>query len=411
MKAYASILDVPGEVDHAIIVIPAEKVPGVLEECGRKGVKFATIISAGFREAETDEGPRLHREIGEICSRYGIRVIGPNTFGLVNLSGGFAACFTPAFTRLRRGYIALVSQSGGVCHSLLSYSLHYGIGFSKIVGLGDRLNVDFHDMLYYLAEDQDTKAIALYIEGVDEPRKLMEALRYTIPKKPVVVYKACRAKIADKVSMSHTGSLAGNYRIYQGMIRQVGGIEAYSIQEMVSYAKALALQGAKPVENVAILSLVGGLGIITLDIVEEVGLRRAEFSEETRKVLYRLVPPYTHRDNPVDVGIIFSDLESVAEIVDAILSDPNVDALVIVYVYSWTEPMLNIPIREVVESYKAHNKPVVAVLSYPPGSGKWDGYRDYLEENGIPVYPWPDLAVKSLAAIGRYYDVLRRKYS
>ena len=408
-KVYESIQDIPDTPDLAIIVIPSKYVPSTLEECGKKGIRYGVIISAGFREADIEEGKKLFKKARDICAKHDIRVIGPNTFGLANLSNNFGACFTPILMNIKKGGITLVSQSGGVSHSIISYSIYSNIGFSKIIGLGDRLNIDFHDILYYLAEDRETRAIALYIEGVDNLEYLREGLIHTISKKPVVVYKAGRSSVADKASRLHTGSPAGEYREYSAIFREAGAIEASSIIELVSYAKSLSMINPSPIKNIAVITLVAGLGMIAMDTVEEIGFERALFKGETIDILHKLIPPYTIRDNPVDIGIVFNDLEKVSKIIEAVASDPNVDGIVINYVYSWGERLLEIPVQKIVEINRLWKKPITMALSYPPNNMKWNRYRDYLEENGIPTYPWPDLAVKSLKAVDKYHHTLMNR--
>ena len=222
IKTFPSLLQVPEAIDLSIIVLPAEGVPKTIRECGEKGVKGIILITAGFKEIENRRGESLQREITELANHFGIKIIGPNTFGIVNLHLPLNASFTPEFSRVGRGGIGFVSQSGGMSHLMAFLSMRNQVGFSKIVGLGNRCNVDFWDLVEYLKEDSETKVIALYLEGIDEPRKLMESAKKGNQKKPILAYKVGRSLTGDQASQFHTGSLAGKQEIYDAAFKQAG---------------------------------------------------------------------------------------------------------------------------------------------------------------------------------------------
>ena len=209
LKVSMSISDYDSQVDLAIVVLPAKLIPGVFRECADKGVKGIVLITAGFKEIDDPAGADLHEEIAAIANRAGIPVIGPNTFGMINFHADLNASFTPEFSRLKKGSICLVSQSGGISHLLGFMAMRADVGFSKIVGLGNRLNVDFAQMLEYLMGDSDSKVIVLYIEGVDQPRDLIESAKKYDNKKPIIAYKTGKGMVGDQASLSHTGSMAG----------------------------------------------------------------------------------------------------------------------------------------------------------------------------------------------------------
>lgn len=409
LKAYPSIRGLPEPVDLAIIAVPAKAAIEVLEQCGEAGVKGAVLITAGLGESEDEEGARLQEELRRVADRWGVKVVGPNTFGFVNPRARLNASFTPSFSRVEPGPIAIVSQSGGVCHMLLPHLIEQRVGASLIVGLGNRLNLDFPDVIEHLAEDDDTRSIALYIEGVDEPRRLMEAARGAARRKPIVAYKAGRSRVADRASRSHTGSLAGSYRLYRASFRQSGIIEADGCLELVAKAKALALQPTPRGRRVAIVTLVAGLGIIAADKCEEAGLELASLTSGTVERLRRLMPPHTLRYNPVDLGFIASDMDRCSEAIEAVFRDDNVDAVVVNYVYSWSEGYMSLPVRAIVEAHRGTGKPVTMCLSYP--HGVWDAEREVLEGAGIPTYPDPRLAVEAMAALAEYARIKGRACS
>ena len=173
IKTYPSLLQVTEEVDLSILVLPAEQVPKIIKECNEKGVKGIVLITAGFKEIEDQKGEDLQREISELANQFGIKIIGPNTFGIVNLHLPLNASFTPEFSHVRKGEICFVSQSGGMSHLMGFLSMENQVGMSKIIGLGNRCNVDFAEMVDYLIEDPETNVIAMYLEGIDHPRKLI----------------------------------------------------------------------------------------------------------------------------------------------------------------------------------------------------------------------------------------------
>ncbi len=408
LKAYPSVETIPDQVDLTVVIVPREQVVQVMEECGRKGVKGAIVIGAGFREAYLCDGDKYHNELAKVTKKYGIKVIGPNTFGVVNLHASLNASFTPAFSKLKAGNIALVAQSGGVCHTIMPYALKYGIGFSKVLSIGNRLNVDFPEMLDYLLTDEDTRSIAIYVEGVDDPRRLMDAARRVVPHKPIVVYKVGRFSKADVASLSHTGSLAGDYMLYDAAFRQVGIIQADDCIELVSMAKALAYQPPARGNRVAVISLTAGPGMILAETCERMGLKLAEFSYKTKSRIDEIVPPMTMRHNPVDLGLLAAEGEKSGEVIKAVFEDECVDAVVIGYLYSWYGDFLKVPVQEVIECHKAHGKPVSVCLAYP--EGVWDHLMKTLEENSIPTFPTNELAAKAIWSLVEYGRILRHKY-
>ncbi|MBO8182553.1 MAG: CoA-binding protein [Archaeoglobus sp.] len=406
IKTYPSLDSIPDKVDLVVVAVPQKAVFDVMEDCIRKGVKAAVVISAGFKEAEIEEGEEFHKRLAEIAERGGIRIIGPNTFGMVNLGANLNASFTPALSMIKKGEIALISQSGGVCHVIMPYAIKEGIGFSKIVGLGNRVNTDFHDLLEYLAYDDESKSVALYVEGIDEPRKLMDAAKKLSPLKPVVAYKVGRFQHANKAAKSHTGSLAGRYELYLAAFRQAGVIVVEDTIELVSAAKALAFQPPAYGNRIAVISLVAGLGMISAEWCEIKGLKLVEFSEETQSKLLELLPPYTIRTNPVDLGYVANDTKLCGEVIETVFDDENVDGVVLNYIYSWSEDFLQLPVKEIVEAHETTKKPITMCLNFPPGF--WDEEKDFLEKHGIPTFPAPELSAKTMAALVEYGRIKRR---
>ncbi|HMK77663.1 MAG TPA: CoA-binding protein [Thermodesulfobacteriota bacterium] len=398
IKAYPSFSQIPDLVDLSVIVLPAAQVPQTVMECARKGVKGIVLITAGFKEIEDRKGEILQREITDLATQSGIRIIGPNTFGIVNLHLPLNASFTPEFSWVKKGGISLVSQSGGMSHLMAFLSLQDKVGFSKIVGLGNRCNVDFAEMVEYLLHDDQTKVIALYMEGIDFPKKLMEVARKGNREKPILAYKVGRSSSGDKASQFHTGSLAGNHEIYEGAFRQAGILTAESSEELLDTAKALATcpfpRGAK----VAVLSGQAGPGMAACDVCEMEGLTIPPFSTETQKRVNELLPPLAIRINPVDMGPAWYDAEAIKGIVQAVLEDKRIDAVIVCLMFASANRSAVGVLADLL-SERRTNKPILCCFSSPPGI--WEDEIKRLEGSGIPNYPTPERAAKALVNLSR----------
>ncbi len=399
IKAYPSLSQTPNAVDLSVIVLPAEQVPRIIEECQEKKVKGIVLITAGFKEIEDKRGETLQREITELASRSGIRVIGPNTFGIVNLHLPLNASFTPEFSRMKKGAISFVSQSGGMSHLMAFLSLQDKAGFSKIVGLGNRCNVDFAEMVEYLLYDDQTKVIALYMEGIDFPKKLMDAVKRGNRKKPILAYKVGRSLTSDKASQFHTGSLAGKHEIYEGAFRQAGILTVGSSEELLDTAKALAMCPLPGGAKVAVLSGQAGPGMAACDVCETEGLTIPPFSTETQKRVDELLPPLAIRSNPVDMGPAWYDSEAIKGIVQAVLEDKRIDAVIVCLMFASANRSAVEVLADLL-SERRPNKPILCCLSSPPGV--WDDEIERLEGSGIPNYPTPERAAKALVNLYKY---------
>lgn len=305
---------------------------------------------------------------------------------------------------VEKGKISLISQSGGFCHLIAPLSLKDGGGFSKIIGLGNRCNVDFADILEYLEEDPETKVISLFIEGVGNARGLFEVASRVAKKKPIVVYKAGRFRTSDEASRSHTGSLAGKYDLYLAAFKQAYVITVNSSEELLDTAKAFSLCPFPMGNKIAVLSAQAGLGIIACDLCEQNALEMAVLSDKTIQRIKDLLPPLSIRTNPVDMGPAWYNWETCKKVFETVSIDKNVDALVVLAAYaSANEPI----IREVAETLKtiARQKPVVAC--FPSPRDIWLKEKKELESAGVPVYPTPERASKALANLVKYAEALK----
>ena len=399
LEAYPSLLDIPRDVDLAVVVLPARAVPAIIEQCAAKRVKGIVLISAGFKEIEDEQGTELQAEIARLADEAGIPIIGPNTFGMVNLHADLNASFTPEFSQVEKGGVSLISQSGGMSHMLAFLAMEQNVGFSKVIGVGNRCNVSFADLLEYLVEDETTRVIAMYMEGVEDPHRLMDVARSIRGKKPMVVYKVGRSKVSDKASKFHTGSLAGQYEVYQGAFRQTGMLAVHSMQELLDVAKALDSCPLPQGNGTAVLSGQAGPAMAACDVCEEKGLVLTTFSPETQGRINAALPPLALRSNPVDMGPAWYSPEAIAEVAEAALGDDNVDGVVLCIAYASANVGAVESLSPVLQRW-AGKKPIVCCLS-APGEIWREGIRS-LEDAGVPNYATPERAAAALGNLWRY---------
>jgi len=333
----------------------------------------------------------------------GIPVIGPNTFGIVNLHASLNASFTPQFSDIKRGSISLLSQSGGMSHLMGFLSMRDDFGFSKIVGLGNRCNTDFADMIPYLMRDPGTQVIAMYMEGIDKPRRLLEVARKFRGKKPLVAYKVGLSSLSDLASKSHTGSVAGRHELYEVGFRQAGILTVESSSGLLDAAKALSSSPLPTGYNVAVLSGQAGPGMVVCDICEREGLHITSFSGETQRRINSLLPPLTIRTNPVDMGPAWYDSKAIAGIVDSVLADTSINAVLICIMFASANEESIRGLSGVLKKW-SRAKPIVCCFSSPPGI--WEKEVAGLVQNETIInYATPERAAKALSALWRYVKI------
>ena len=384
VRAYKNVKEIPGEVDLAIIVVPKRFVKQTLIDCGKKGVKGAVIITAGFGETG-EEGKKEERELVEIAHRYGMRLIGPNCVGVMNTHNEVNATF---IMDAKKGDIAFVSQSGALGAGIVYKTVKEGIGFSKFVSVGNMADLDFAELMEYLADTEEDKAIALYIEGVKDGRKFIEVAKRVTKKKPVIALKAGRSESGARAASSHTGSLAGSWKIYEAAFKQGGVLIAETIDDMLSMARAFT-QPLPRGKRVAIMTNAGGPGVLTADGIDKRGLKLANLEEKTIEELRSFLPPMAAVKNPVDM-IASARGEDYYRATKALLQDKNVDMLIAICVVPTFAGMTPTEHAEgVIRAVKEVNngKPVLALFMAGYVSEK---AKELLEKNGIPSYERPE---------------------
>jgi len=404
--ALPSILEYQGSIDLAIIVLPSKSVPRIFEECISKGIKGIVLITAGFKEIDDPKGAELQNRLAKLVDDAHIPVIGPNTFGMINLHQSLNASFTPEFSMLQEGGISLVSQSGGMSHLLAFIGMRQQAGMSKIIGLGNRLNVGFPEMVTFLMDDAETRVICLYIEGLENPGKLIQAAAERRGLKPIVAYKTGRATSGDRASLSHTGSMAGNQSIYEGALRQAGITCVRSAESLLDTARALAMCPLPKGNRIAILSGQAGPGMAACDVCESEGLEVTSFSSGTQRAINELLPPLALRTNPVDMGPAWYDSAAIAGIMRAVMEDPRVDGIILLMMFASANREAVAGMSDfLIESRQ--KKPVVACLSAPPGI--WDDQVLGLEKKGALInVPTPERAARSMANLWEYKTMVNR---
>lgn len=280
-RIYKSVLDIPDHVDLAVILTPARTVPAILEECGQKGIRWAVVESSGFREFG-DEGKKIEEDIVRVAAKWGIRFVGPNCIGVINMENGLCTPFPPLRRNVQTGDISMISQSGGVGMSILNLMANEGLGLNKFVSAGNMLNIQTEELLEYFIEDPGTKYILLYLEGIHDGRKLMEVARRS--PKPIVAFKSNIGQYGKSIASSHTASLSSNDRVVDAAFRQCGIVRVNDATTLGNDLKILRLPPMRG-KNLAIISRSGGHAVIAADACEMSGFSLADFPGSSSKRL------------------------------------------------------------------------------------------------------------------------------
>ncbi len=398
LKAAKSVKSVKEHIDLAVVVVPAKIANQTVRECVEKGIKSVIIISAGYKEVG-EEGLARERELQKIIQGTKTRVIGPNCIGVFVPSTGVDTLFA-AHHKLKRpspGNIAIISQSGAFGTAILDVMEELELGVSKFVSYGNRVDVGEDELIEYLSKDDETKIISAYIEGPKDGRKLYNAIRKTTPNKPVVVLKAGKSEAGAKAAASHTGSLAGEYPVFSGAIRQAGAIEARTVREFVVYTKALSMQPPAKTKKVAIVTNGGGFGVLSADAALFHGLELGEISPTTVERIKAKLPEWATVHNPMDL-LGDAGVGRFEEALEAVAQDDNIGGII---VFLWTisstlSPEITRIITRVAEEYK---KPIVAGAM---GGLYTKTLMRALDLEGVPSFETPEEAVSAMRALVSY---------
>jgi acetyltransferase len=390
---YPDLAAVPERVDLAVIATPAVTVPGVISECVRRGIPAAIVISAGFSELGA-EGRKLESEIKAIARGH-LRIVGPNCLGVIhppsNLNASFAASMA------RPGRIALLSQSGAICTSILDWAQARHIGFSSFVSVGAMLDVDFADLIDYFADDPQTRSIILYMESIGDVRKFLSAARGVSRTKQVIVVKSGRHEAGAKAAALHTGALAGADDVFETAFRRAGVLRVTTIPELFSMSEVLAVQAQPRGPALAIITNAGGPGVMATDALMLDGGQLAELRPETKAALDAVLPPFWSHANPIDV-LGDATPERYRQVVEICASDNHIDGLLILLTpQAMTDPTETA--RQLAAVGHPERKPVLACWM---GGETVRAGREVLDRASIPTFYAPELAIRAFLHMVQY---------
>jgi len=392
LRTYSSVEEISEPVDLVVVVVPAAIVPEVLRQCGRKKVKSAVVISGGFRESGK-EGEELEKTLTQIVKETGIRLVGPNCIGVDNPHVGMSMWVGVK----KKGPIGIVTQSGLVGTALECWAEKEGIGISKCISLGNKIDVDEVDLLRYLADDADTKVIAVYVEGVGDGRRFMEVASEVSRKKPILALKGGRTKLGIRAASSHTRSLSGRSEIYEAAFRKSGILSVNSLEELYDFSKALSFLPLPKGRGALIVTSSGGAGILASDLADKLGLELPSISESAEKRLRQLLPSHCVFSNPFDVTTTTS--EAFQLVMEENLNDDNISAFM--PIFADPLPRAAEAVKKIVEKT---DKPVV--VCYVGGAEVEEAEKAKMHSMGIPVFSSPERAAAALHALARRHELL-----
>lgn len=394
LRVYPSIAEAPDPLELAVIVVPSKMVPVELEACGQRGVKAVIVVSGGFREVGA-EGAEREAHIKAIAQHYGMALLGPNCIGTIDTHTPLNTTFVTG--QPRPGEIALVSQSGAVAAAVIDWARGSGVGFSRIVSLGNQAGVNEADMLGSIADDNRTQVVTAYIEGVSDGPAFLRAAIEVAKETPLVALKVGRSSSGAKAVASHTGALAGTEAAYDAAFRRAGILRASRLEEMLDWARALAWQPLPNGNRVAVLTNAGGAGVMAVDALEAAGMQLAPLTETTKTFLRQRVPPAASIENPVDI-LAGSGPATYALCLDALLADETVDAVVVITApQDWFAPLsLAEVVGEVSNSTLGRRKPVLSVIM---GLASTSDATQVLHRRRTPNFAFPERVASTLAAM------------
>ena len=405
VKTYPSVLDIMGEVDLAVIIVPAERVHKVLEQCGRKGVRGVIIISAGFGES-SPEGKEEEERLLETARAYGMRLVGPNCMGVINTAENvnMNATFSPVFPPA--GGVAFGTQSGALGLAILEYAQSLNMGLSTFVSLGNRVDVSNNDLLLYWQEDPATRVILLYMESFGNPRKFGRIARSVAETKPVIAVKSGRTSAGSRAAASHTGALATTEVLAEALFQQAGIIRVGTLEELFDVANLLTHQPIPSGRRLAIVTNGGGPGIMTADACAARGLEMPVLSDKVIAELKAFLPPRANLTNPVDMTAE-ATAEQYRKVLKLLAQDDGIDIVIVIFippVVTQVETAAG-AIKEIAPQFRQRGKTLLASFMGSRGVSVELGSR---EEGYVPSFAFPESTATALAAACEYGEWLKR---
>ncbi len=399
-KAYASITDVPDPVELAVVVLPVTVIMDTMKEIGERGIKAVVIITGGFRELG-EEGAKVERAVKELARSYGMRVVGPNCVGTIDVRTGLDSTFIKGLPPA--GPIAFISQSGAICGGVIDLIINSKIGFSHFASLGNEMDVTEADMLEYFADDENAKVIAMYVEGIQDGPRFMEVARRVSRKKPIVFLKAGKNDAGAKAVSSHTGSLAGSYTAYQAALAQAGVVEVETISQLFNVAWALGTQPLPAGKRVAMTTNAGGAAALAADSLAFNGFELAQISPEIQQTLRTKLNPSAQVSNPVDMLGSVSPEDYIWSLSN-LEADQGVDVLLPILV-----PQSLVDTEGVANSWiEIGRKTQKTLLTCLMGERSTLEAEQSLNMAGVPVYAFPDEAGRVLKGMMQYKQLLTK---
>ncbi len=404
LKSYKNVKDIPDDVDLAILVVPRSKVLQAVDDCGAKGISGLVVITAGFKEV-SEEGAKLEEQLKQKVRKYGIRMVGPNCMGIINTEERVQLDATFAPELPVRGKVGFVSQSGALGVTILSLSRERNLGFSMFASVGNKTDVSSNDLLEYWKNDPDTDLVLLYLENFGNPKRFTQLARKFTRHKPILAVKSGRTPAGARAASSHTGALATLDVGTDAIFEQCGVLRANTIDELFDYATALSSQPLPVDHRVAILTNAGGPGIMATDAAVGLNLQLADYTSETRDALRKIIPAESNPNNPLDL-LAGATPEDYRKALDILLKDRNIGAVLVISV----PPIMVDPVQvatAVSEVSKQQTKPVL---------GCFMGVKDILRiirdtsQSMIPLYAFPESAVRALNGMVQYSRIKNRTY-
>jgi len=403
VRAYPRLKDVPDDIDLAVIIVPAEAVLSVVEEAAQRNVKGAIVVSSGFSEVK-GRGAKLEARLKYLVQKNGLRLVGPNCFGVINTNAGVQMNASFARKMPKSGNIALITQSGPLGTAALDFAERRGIGFSKLISLGNKADINESDLLRYLRNDPDTDVILMYLDEITDGQEFMEAAREVTwgSRKPILAIKSGRSSMSDRTAISHTGSLAGSDSAYDAVFLQSGIQRVGGVEDLFNHAIAFANQPTPKNNQIAIITNVGGPNTMAIDAVTRHGLVLASLSDGTQKKLRRRLSQTADIENPVTI-IGDATHECCESVIRDVLIDEEVKGAIIILMPQAMSDIME-TVKVLPRAIRKIDKPVLCSLMGVVDVS--EGIR-YLEKHGIPHYTFPEEAVSAMASMQRFADRLR----
>jgi acyl-CoA synthetase (NDP forming) len=432
LKVFPSISSIPGDIDFARLYVPSAAVLETIKECKQKNIPAVEIFTGGFSEIGTEEGKRLETELAA-CAGNGLRLIGPNCFGVYSPAGGVTQIPGENYQK-ESGKLGFLSQSGGLSEDIFRYAVDYGLRFTHGVSYGNAVDVNEVDLLKYFEADPNTRIVSGYLEGVKNGKEFISVIKSLALKKPLIIWKGGLTPSGSRVAASHTGSLAGSEKVWSAIFQQTGAVRVDTLDELLDTASAFYHLPQQTDPKVALICGGGGVGVAFGDACYREGLLMAELTRDIKnKISSFLAPLGTSSNNPIDVGPPFPAGDNLEKIMDILASSGQVGSIILEKVFpsvnsrkilgytdqmSWKDdPSISeIPVK-IAQKYRI---PVIMVLrdgGEKPGNLSWEKerrqLRDYYLENNVGIYPTTDRALRSLGRMIRYYrrrqDIINEK--